>query len=126
MNVDNDGGDEVGFDEEDITQWKEPQYIKFTKKLKTHGVLFGMDVSRCVSTTASICSDKAANFWGQDEGFEGHRVEHETEVMAEMDKEVRTIRNHCVNHLIDLESDKKGTDAKLVEDVENFGPINID
>eukprot|EP01083_Nonionella_stella_P191160 707722_1 len=37
--------------------------------------------------------------------------------MEAQDKNVRTLRNHCVNHKIDLDVDKKGTDAEILNEL---------
>eukprot|EP01083_Nonionella_stella_P018577 51719_1 len=87
---------DYAYDPEDVTHWTEPQYITLVKKLKQNHVKLGMDWNGVVSSTSSVCSDKASNFWGTDRGFEGHRVRNEKTVMEAQDKNVRTLRNHCV------------------------------
>ncbi len=108
------------YDEENANEWKEPSYIKLTKQMKQQQIKFGMDYENTVSETASICSDKAPNFYGANEGFEGHRGRDEKDIMDGLGKEVRTLRNHCVNHKIDLDAREKDTDADILLNTETM------
>eukprot|EP01084_Bolivina_argentea_P213794 363008_1 len=119
MNVD-DGDDIDEYDEENVTNWNEPSYITLAKTMKDNDIQFGINFEKTVEETSSVCTDAAANFYGTGEGYEGHRFRNEKQIMDAKGKETRTLRNHCVNHKIDLDAHRKNTDAEILNDTQNL------
>lgn len=79
------------------------KYIALCKKLQQLGLVFGQEVDECFESTSSVTSDAGSNFWGTEQGFEGYRRRHETQIALRHNHEARTLRTHCVNHRMDLE-----------------------
>eukprot|EP01083_Nonionella_stella_P210563 762187_1 len=102
-------------EEEVKNECNESKYVKKMKKLKNLGVKFGMDPRKVIKSTASICTDGANNFYGERQGFQGHRLRFEMQVQRP-----RILRNRCVNHKIDIDSDQKGTDGEILKDLEEL------
>lgn len=98
------------FGDDEKVEYKESMYVSLCKKLKSNGITYGMDFDKTMKQTASICSDGANNFYGNGIGFEGHRLRYETELHESEESRVRTIRNWCVNHVMNLPDNETDED----------------